>query len=107
MSFCTAARFLCRQINATGAEALRARAGQLGSVLLPPATGADMGDRYHHNRAYDNDAYYDHPAEHNRFHSSGDLSNSGSASGGSYADPRDRDLEAGDGYSVPDDTVRV
>ena len=65
-----------------------------------------MGDRYHNNHAYDHDPYYDHPAEPNRFHSSGDLSGSGSGSGGSYIDPRDRDLEAGDGYSGPDDLVR-
>ena len=66
-----------------------------------------MGDRYHNNHAYDHDPYYDHPAEPGRFHSSGDLSGSGSGSGGSYIDPRDRDLEAGDGYSVPDDLVRT
>ena len=64
-----------------------------------------MGDRYHNNHTYDQDPYYDHSAEPNRFHSSGDLSGSGSGSGGSYIDPRDRDLEAGDGYSGPDDLV--
>ena len=69
------------------------------------APGTVMGDRYHHSRAYDNDAYYDHPAEQNRFHSSGDLDGSGSASGGSFIDPRDRDLEAGEGFSA-DDLVR-
>ncbi len=41
------------------------------------------------------------------FKTSGDLSGSGSGSGGSYIDPRDRDLEAGDGYSGPDDMVRT
>ena len=61
-----------------------------------------MGDRYHNSRAYDNDPYYDHRAEQ---HYRGETSGSGSGSGGSYIDPRDRDLEAGDGYSVPDDVV--